>query len=266
KAGKNGKEVGTTTDTTTGTEFEPVYIQPMAFKYTYPGDVSSELRESLKMLEMRLGLKVDEEGTFQVRIKRLAETLLSTLEKEYGFKRRDDLTMNDRVRELRLHILKNLAAVLNVELDKNARELEWVRTLRNKLDDFIYADEEKMSEYEKEVHEQKQKTYKTYYKDLNRVVNFISIYDGYVSERSTQERIAEVLDRMETEVVGGEPAPKGAREVLVDVGEAINLGEYYAEYKTNKKAAVSKVTDRLFAEISRMLNKMESERTPRYLE
>ena len=101
---------------------------------------------------------------------------------------------------------------------------------------------------------------------MNRVVNFISIYDGYVSERSTQERIAEVLDRMETEVVGGEPAPKGAREVLVDVGEAINLGEYYAEYKTNKKAAVSKVTDRLFAEISRMLNKMESERTPRYLE
>ncbi|MBK8222774.1 MAG: 1-acyl-sn-glycerol-3-phosphate acyltransferase [Candidatus Obscuribacter sp.] len=266
KAGKNGKEVGTTNDTTAGTEFEPVYIQPMAFKYTYPGDISSELRESLKMLEMRLGLKVDEEGTFQVRIKRLAETLLSTLEKEYGFKRRDDLTMNDRVRELRLHILKNLAAVLNVELDNNARELEWVRTLRNKLDDFIYADEEKMSEYEKEVHEQKQKTYKTYYKDLNRVVNFISIYDGYVSERSTQERIAEVLDRMETEVVGGEPAPKGAREVLVDVGEAINLGEYYAEYKTNKKAAVSKVTDRLFAEISRMLNKMESERTPRYLE
>lgn len=245
--------------------FEPVYIQPMAFKYTYPEDIASELRGSLKTLEMRLGLKVDEEGSFQARIKRLAETLLSTLEREYNFKPKDAVTMNDRVKQLRVHILQNLAGILSVELEAGGRELEWVRVLRNKLDDFIYEDEKDMSEYEKEVHAEKEKTYKTYYKDLNRVVNFISIYDGYVSERSTQERIAEVLERMETEVLGGESPPKGAREVMVDVGEAINLGDYWSLYKKNKKEAVNQVTDRLFSEISRMLAEMDAKRKVRYL-
>lgn len=246
--------------------FEPIYILPMAFKYTYPRDISSELRGSLKSLELRLGLKVEEEDTFQARIKRLAETLLSTLEKEYNYKKKDGATMNERVKALRVHILKNLAGVLNIELEPNARELESVRILRNKLDDFIYADDSGLSKYEKEVHEDKERTYKTYYKDLNRVVNFISIYDGYVTERATQERIAEVLDRMETEVIGSEPSLKGSREVLIDVGEPINLGDYWAEYKTHKKETINKVTDRLFAEISRMLTKMETERTPRYLD
>lgn len=245
--------------------FEPVYIQPMAFKYTYPEDIASELRGSLKSLEMRLGLKVEEEGSFQSRIKRLAETLLSTLEKEYNFKPKDAVNMNDRVKQLRVHILQNLAGILSVELEPDARELEWVRVLRNKLDDFIYEDEKDMSEYEKEIHAEKEKTYKTYYKDLNRVVNFISIYDGYVSERSTQERIAEVLERMETEVLGGESPPKGAREVMIDVGEAINLGDYWSLYKKNKKEAVNQVTERLFSEISRMLAEMDAKRKVRYL-
>jgi hypothetical protein len=161
--------------------------------------------------------------------------------------------------------LQNLAGILSVELEAGGRELEWVRVLRNKLDDFIYEDEKDMSEYEKEVHAEKEKTYKTYYKDLNRVVNFISIYDGYVSERSTQERIAEVLERMETEVLGGESPPKGAREVMIDVGEAINLGDYWSLYKKNKKEAVNQVTDRLFSEISRMLAEMDAKRKVRYL-
>jgi len=265
---KDDKKEGKTENSAVAVDelgFEPVYIQPMAFKYTYPEDIASELRGSLKTLEMRLGLKVDEEGSFQTRIKRLAETLLSTLEREYNFKPKDAVTMNDRVKQLRVHILQNLAGILSVELEAGGRELEWVRVLRNKLDDFIYEDEKDMSEYEKEVHAEKEKTYKTYYKDLNRVVNFISIYDGYVSERSTQERIAEVLERMETEVLGGESPPKGAREVMIDVGEAINLGDYWSLYKKNKKEAVNQVTDRLFSEISRMLAEMDAKRKVRYL-
>lgn len=266
KQAKESKNGSTDGGGTTELGFEPIYILPMAFKYTYPQDITSELRGSLKALEMRLGIKVEEEDTFQARIKRLAETLLSTLEKEYNFKRPEGASMNERVKALRVHILKNLAGVLNIELEAGARELESVRILRNKLDDFIYADDSALSKYEREVHEEKERTYKTFYKDLNRVVNFISIYDGYVTERSTQERVAEVLDRMETEVMGNEPSLKGSREVLIDVGEPINLGEYWAEYKTHKKETSNKVTDRLFAEISRMLSKMENERTPRYLD
>lgn len=79
-----------------------------------------------------------------------------------------------------------------------------MRVLRNKIDDFIYADEKKMSSYE--------------------------------------------------------------REVLVDIGEPIDMGNYRDEYKANKTEACAKVTDRLFGEISAMLTKMENGRKPRYLD
>lgn len=45
------------------------------------------------------------------------------------------------------------------------------------------------------------------YKDIGRVVNFIAIYDGYLSEHMTQERCADIIDRLETEVNGREAEP-----------------------------------------------------------
>lgn len=243
-----------------------IYIQPMAFKYTFPRDISSELRETLKTLETKLSIKAEEGDTFQVRLKRLADALLTAIEREYGFKRKEGATMNERVKDMRVHILTNLAAVLNIELDKNARELEWVRVLRNKLDDYIYEDENKLSDYEREMHEERERSYKTFYRDLSRVVNFICIYDGYFSERSTQERFSEIIDRMETEILGGEPSLKGPREVLIDAGEAIDLSLYYEQYKKNKKQATAEVTALLATRISEMLVKMEDYRKPIYLD
>ncbi|MBK9618731.1 MAG: 1-acyl-sn-glycerol-3-phosphate acyltransferase [Candidatus Obscuribacter sp.] len=260
------KNMSKIASTAGNTKPESIYILPVAFKYTYPRDITSELRGMLKSLELKLGLKVEEEEKFSVRVKRLAETLLVALEKEYGVIPKAEASMNIRVKDLRRQILKNLAGALNVTLDANARELECVRVLRNKIDDFIYADEAKMSTYEKEVHAEKEKTYRSYYKSLNRVVNFISIYDGYVTERATQERVAEVIDRLESEIMDGEPTIKGPREVLVDIGEPIDLGEYYEEYKTHKKEACAKVTDKLFAEIGAMLTQLENSRKPRYLD
>lgn len=242
-----------------------IYIQPMAFKYTYPYDISSSLRETLKTLESKMGLKADPTAEFQPRLYAICEKLLQALDREYEFKAAEGATMNEHVKALRMHILERLAKRLEVELPKGSKELECVRILRNKIDDFIYQDEKAYSAYEKKVHDEKERIYRGYYKDLNRVVNFISIYAGYVTERMTQERFAEVTERLEMEILGGEPSIKGPRQVLIDVGEAIDLSVHYADYKTHKKETIARVTDEIAAQISGMLKKLDDSREPIYL-
>ncbi len=257
---KSGAKIGP------GPDEKTVYIQPVAMKYTYPRDVSSSLRETLKTLENKLGLQASEDATFYNRMRALAEKMLSTIEREYGISAPTGQSMNDRLKGLKRHILVNLARILEVDLPKDGRDLECVRILRNKLDDHIFEDEKKMTEYERKIHDEKQRVYKSYYRDLNRVVTFICIYDGYVTEHMTQERYSDVIERMEVEIFDGDPSIKGAREILLDVGEAIDLSLYYADFKKEKKATIAKVTDLIFAEISTMLAKLENVRPHRYID
>jgi 1-acyl-sn-glycerol-3-phosphate acyltransferase len=242
-----------------------IYIQPIALKYTFPYDISSALRETLKTLEAKLGIKANPEDGFQPRLIALGDKLLSALEREYEVKPEEGATMNERVKFLRAYILENLAKKLAVELPKGGKELEYVRILRNRIDDFIYQEDKNRSSYEKDVHDQKQLIYKGYYKDLNRVVNFIAIYQGYTGEHMTQERYSDVIERMEVEILGGAPSIKGPRQVLVEVGEAIDLSQHYQDYKTKKKETINKVTEEIAAQISSMLVKMDSSREKIYL-
>jgi hypothetical protein len=131
------------------------------------------------------------------------------------------------------------------------------------MDDFIYADEHEASEYQKKVHTEKSAVLKGLYNDLDRVVNFIAIYDGYLKENLTQERFSDILDRLEREIMRTrEPSFHGPRRVLVDVGEAIDVRALYPNYKTEKKATIAKVTEQLSAEISRLLVGLDNYRKP----
>ncbi len=121
---------------------------------------------------------------------------------------------------------------MDIELPKSGSQLDSVRVLRNAMDDYVFADEKILSDYQRAIHQEKAEQIRRYYKDLDRVVNFIAVYDGYVKENLSQERFCEVLDRLETEALScREPSMKGKRVVLVDVGEPMNLFEYYEQYK-----------------------------------
>jgi hypothetical protein len=101
------------------------------------------------------------------------------------------------------------------------------------------------------------------YNDLDRVVNFIAIYDGYLKENLTQERYSDILDRLEREILRTrEPSFRGPRRVLVDVGQAISVRELYPSYKSEKRATIAKVTEHLSAEIFRMLAALDKHRQP----
>ncbi len=249
---------------------EPIYLTPVALKYTYPDDIRPALKKALDGLENRLDIRKPQESNvdaFYQRLQLIAAKLLDTLEAEYSFKPDPQASINARIQALRAHILNSVAAQLHITLPESAKPLECVRILRNTMDDFVYVqDEEKMSEYQRKIHEQKAAIIKGFYRDLDRVVNFIVIYEGYFKEQNTQERFADILERLETEIIGGDPTPKGRRRVLLDVGESINVSARYPEYKKDKRNVLNQVTDEVARQISDMLIKLEKGRRPLLLD
>ena len=246
-------------------QHEPLYLIPVALKYTYVADVRPALKRTLSTLENRLGITNDS-TEFYPRLRAIAARLLATMEQEYGVKSPPDATTNDRVQAIRTHILSSIAAHFRIALSPTAKPLECVRTLRNVMDDFVYVDEAPKSEYHRKIHDEKATIVKGFYRDLDRVVNFLVIYEGYFQEQNTQERFADIVERLESEIIGGDPSAKGARRVLLDVGEPINMTERFADYKKEKKLVLNKVTEEVALQISNMLIKLDTVRSPLLLD
>lgn len=238
---------------------EPVFIQPVAIKYTYRRDITRALALSLSRLEDRLDVSSDLHDPLYARLRRIAERIIQAIEREYGQKPGEGQTLNDRINSLRAAILKKIARFMEIELNPSMTQLDWVRVLRNALDELIYADESEMSPYDKRIHDEQAAEIRPFYRDLDRVVNFIAIYDGYLRDRLTQERFADVVGRFEMEVFG-KTSPKGERTILIDVGRPINLLERLPDYRASKKEAVNKVNEEMSQQIASMLEALDLKR------
>ena len=238
---------------------EPVFIMPVALKYTYKRDITDHLEWCMLRIEKRLNINDHTETSLYKRVRRAAGVVLKALERQYNCKVADDASLNERMQCVKTQALQTIAEVLDFELPAKGSHLDWVRVLRNTMDDMIYVHENGMSPYEKRVHEEKTAKLKNYYRDLDRVVSFIAIYEGYLSPPATQERVANVVELLESEVFG-EISNKGPRLILVDIGKPINLLELYAEYKKNKRSVLDKVSLDLTNQLYGMLKSMDEGR------
>lgn len=243
---------------------EPLYIWPVALKYTYKDNLTPLLAGLIERIETKLGIKCDGELSLYKRTRTASEVILKTLEAEYDLKPAPDADLNARISGLKSHILKTMAEVLHVSLPPGGSHLDWVRILRNTLDDFIYDDEE-LPPYQKKIHEEKEDKIKAFYNDLDRVVRFIAIYDGYLKPPITQERLLSVLELIESEIFD-EARIKGPRLILITVGQPINLLERYAEYKKNKKAVIESLRSEMSEQLFTMLTEADKQRESVYVQ
>jgi len=242
---------------------KPVYLIPVALRYTFPKDVRETLFSRLSELERRLGLKAAAASeSARDRLAVLSEKLLTNVEQEFDCKSDVSSGLGERVVVLRAHVVSKIADQLNVSLHPNESQLAWIRKVRNAMDDFVYADHTPLSDYQKRISEEKARIIRSMYRHLDRVVNFISIYQGYIRESNTQEHFTDLLERLETEIIGRDPSPKGPRVVYLDVAEPINITELYPDYKANKKQTVALVTERMAKEITTMVAELDKLRTP----
>jgi 1-acyl-sn-glycerol-3-phosphate acyltransferase len=209
-----------------------VFLLPCALHYRFVRDVRPTLCRKLSRLERRLNLPPGPQSLYP-RLRRVAVVVFEAVEREYGlapaprddFRPDNDLT--PRILAAKEAALTRAAQLLSVEQPRG--------TLPDRMRALLHVAESEMHEHEKPLNEgecdmpspvqrKQQERIRMAWRDLQRVANFIALHDGYVAQAPGQERIAEVLYRLEVEVFG-RASYAGVRVGRVRIGEPMPLPE-----------------------------------------
>lgn len=226
---------------------KPLYVIPLGIKYRYTQDMWNVIDSSLENLERSI---LPSESRTSVeryeRLRRIGIAILSTLAEEYQYKVDPSVSLNEHIQGLKEQILLHVEKILGIRSENDV--LTRVRALKNIVDSEVYRDIDQMTAYERKIHEEQLQKFQQFYPDLDRLINFIAITDGYVAEEPSPERYLEVIFRLEKEVFG-KGKLCGPRVASIRAGEPFNLLEDYDTYKSEKKETVERITTKLETEV-----------------
>ncbi len=151
-------------------------------------------------------------------------------------------------------LVSRLESQLGVKPKKQQALLDRVRVLFNTLDRVIETDPD-CSEYEYQLAMERQSQVMQYYEDLTRLVRFVAIHDGYVTEEITFERFLDVLSQLELEV-HRRRGIWGPRKAILKVGEPIDLKQHAPAYQSDRRQTVRDVTISLEESVRSMLQEL----------
>ena len=219
---------------------KPLYVVPIGIKYQYPKDMWNDIDAALTELETSILPPAERAPVERYdRLRRIGVAIFKTLAAEYQYKVDATLPLEVHIQKLKAQILSHAEKIMGI--DSDADVLTRVRALKNLVDAEVYRDIEQMTEYERKIHEELLQKFQQFYPDLERLINFISISDGYVAEEPSPERFLEVIVRLEREVFGTSKM-RGPRVASLRVGEPKNLRDCYDTYKAEKRETVEQIT------------------------
>ncbi|MDD9975670.1 MAG: 1-acyl-sn-glycerol-3-phosphate acyltransferase [Candidatus Poribacteria bacterium] len=219
---------------------KPLYIVPIGIKYHYPQDMWDDIDIALTELEENILSPADRTPIERYeRLRRIGIAIFKTLAAEYQYKVDETVPLDVHIQKLKEQILSHAEQIMGIHSEADV--LTRVRTLKNLVDAEVYRDIEQMTEYERKIHEELLQKFQRFYPDLERLINFIAISDGYVAEERSPERFLEVIVRLEREVFGTSKI-RGPRVASIRVGEPKNLRECYDTYKADKRETVEQIT------------------------
>ena len=219
---------------------KPLYVVPIGIKYQYPQDMWDDIDAALTELEESILPPTERKPVERYdRLRRIGVAIFKTLAAEYQYKVDETVPLDVHIEGLKAQILSHAEKIMGI--DANADVLTRVRALKNLVDAEVYKDIDQMTEYERKIHEELLQKFQRFYPDLERLINFISISDGYVAEEQSPERYLDVIVRLEREVFGTSKM-RGPRVASVRVGEPKNLREYYDTYKAERRKTVEQIT------------------------
>lgn len=208
-----------------------IFVLPCALRYRFSGDVRPALRAKLSALEDRLKLPTTGHNSLDIypRMRRVALAVLSAVEEEYhlepGGSGADDDAAADltpRFEAAKEAALARAASLLGATMPRG--------TMPERMRALLHAAEQEMhDDHSAEgappaLIRQRADRVRLAWRDLQRLSNWIAVYDGYVRQSPDQEHIAEVVHRLETEVCG-RASVAGMRVASVRVGEPLPLPE-----------------------------------------
>lgn len=234
---------------------EPLYVVPIAIRWTYRDDIRPRLHAALRRVESKLRI-IPPSGDIISRIEYASQVMASILEEEYSAKPQPHLPFDRRIIALRAHILKTMAAGLNVELPEDEGHLDWLRRLNNALDSFVKQDMTDKPEFQRRLHKEVQMKAERLRGDLIRVQHLIGVSDKIDPRPLTGERLAHRVAQLEREVLG-KVSYKGVRLAMITVGEPISLLDYYEDYKADNDHAVEAISKRVRAELQELIDRLD---------
>ena len=222
---------------------KPLYVVPVGIKYHYPREMWNSIDAALTRLERHILPSVERTPAERyVRLRRIGVAVFQTLAAEYQYEIDESVTLDVHIERLKGAILSRAEGLLGIHTEADI--LTRTRALKNLVDAQVHQDLDQMTEYERKIHGEQLQKFEQFYPDLERLINFISITDGYVAEEPSPERYLDVILRLEKEVFGRFEM-RGPRVASVRVGEPIDLRERYGSYRSRKRETVEETTREL---------------------
>jgi 1-acyl-sn-glycerol-3-phosphate acyltransferase len=234
---------------------------PVAIKYLLIADARPVIARRLAALERALGLSEAPKGNLYQRLRVVGEQVLTRMEREFGLSPSPDTPVADRIAAAKEHVLSHAAQELDAHPPPGAAPAERMHFLDHAMAAYVAEYAQSDVEYERRLHRRRLEIAAPLAADLRRLHNFLAVSDGYVAAGMTEERFLEVVARLEFEVLGRAERRLPSR-ALLRVGAVLDLGEFFPEYRQNKRSAVAAATDALQRRIQELLQPLSEMGTP----
>jgi hypothetical protein len=234
-----------------------VYLLPVAIRYHFVQDMAREIDKSISRLEAAVGMNSDVKAEPYSRVRAVGERVVQMLEKQYDLKPEDEASLGDRMDLVKRTQLERAADIAKVKL-RDGSLSEQMRAVINAVHRVTQDESNDQSHYAKKLWRESKNHLQPALHELDRLANWIAVYDGYVAEKPTPERMVHLLVRMEQEVLGT-VSIKGRQVARVGVAEAISLSDYSEAYAMDKRTCVAEVTEECEGRTQGLLGKLASD-------
>ncbi len=195
-----------------------VSLLPCALRYRFLRDVKPVLHQKLARLEDHLEMPPGPPDLY-VRMRSVAIRIFENVEREYDLHPAPGDALTARLETAKEAALARAAHFFGINKPPRG-------TLPERMRALLHEVEEAMHELEQEPSQHAERT-RLAWRDLQRLANWLAIYDGYAGQSPTQEHIAEVIYRLEVEEFG-QATYAGIRIASVRIGKPIPLPETVA--------------------------------------
>jgi 1-acyl-sn-glycerol-3-phosphate acyltransferase len=233
-----------------------VTLMPVSIRYRLKDRNPKPLLSSIRQLERRLGLPGVENQTVCKRIQHIFERVVELQEAKLQLSLPPGATWDERLMAIKEHIVGKMELFLELKPPPDMTFLERIRNVRNQMDEWVYShpELESPSIYESALSEHQRQLFETFYRDLERLKNLLTLHTAYITEESPPEHYFEVLRCLELEVLG-KMKLTCPRMALVKLGEPVRLLEHMQAYHQHRKQTVQSIVQTLEREMKSLILK-----------
>jgi len=236
EAAKTKKHESGQTVKVNSTEAPAIYIAPVAIKYFYKPGSEAIQAQALLDLEKAVGLPTIPNVSMYQRIRNIGLKVLEVQENLHNLIPLPEVSLTQRVDAIKHRMLRKMELFLDLKPDPNTTTLNRLRDIRNIMDHLIHSYENpgSLTDYEKRMVDHLRLALSEYYRDLDRVVYFLTYNENTLQEHQSPERFIDAIRRLEREIYG-KPRLTYQRVAHVRLGDIINLKDKFPEYELDKK-------------------------------